>query len=423
MGIVESGWHQQRCRDRKAARRRVYRTALAAAGCACYRSNMNTQAQAPTETSLHHTPFYDFHVAHGGHMVPFAGWEMPIRYGSIIAEHHQVRRSGGLFDVSHMGRLRFVGKDARRFLDRVHTRNIAKMKDGMARYGLVCNDHGGVHDDALVYRISDTEYMMVCNAANRDKLLEHFEHVRGDLVFKLQDETESTAMIALQGPKIMDLLSQFSSEVPQLKKFRFTIKNVVFAKMMISRTGYTGENGVEVILPAKFARKAVDMLLKNIDLDADDAPVKPIGLGARDTLRLEAAMPLYGHELTEDLDPVSAGLTFAIELDKGDDEHGAEPFIGQAALRRIADAGPTRKLVGLVLQGKRSARQDMTVLRDGGQVGFVTSGCSSPTIGKPIAMAYVDAAHSEPGMHVQVDLGRSQADAEVVSLPFYKPPK
>jgi aminomethyltransferase len=218
----------------------------------------------------------------------------------------------------------------------------------------------------------------------------------------------------------MDLMSQFSSEVPELKKYRFTIKNVVFAKMMVSRTGYTGEDGVEVILPAKFAKKAVNMLLKNIDLDADDAAVKPIGLGARDTLRLEAGMPLYGHELTEELDPVSAGLTFAIELDKGDDEHGAEPFIGQDALKRIADQGPAQKLVGLVLEGKRSARQDMSVLNNGERIGFITSGCSSPTIGKPIAMAFVDVKHCEPGTNVQVDLGRAQANAEVVTLPFYK---
>lgn len=373
-----------------------------------------TTAPIATETLLR-TPFYQFHLDHGGKMVPFAGWEMPIRYGSIIEEHHQVRRSGGVFDVSHMGRLRFTGRDARLFLDHVCTRAIDDMTAGQCRYSLVCNEQGGCRDDVLVYRLGESEFLMVCNASNRLKLLGHFEEVKAasGMVFKLSDETMSSAMIAIQGPKVMELVAHFSSEVPTLKRYRFVEKGILMVKLLISRTGYTGEDGIEIILPAKLANVAVKQLLP--DVDAVDAIVKPIGLGARDTLRLEAGMPLYGHEITEEMDPISAGLNFAIKLDK------PAKFIGQEALRKIAASGPKRKLVGLVVEGQRSPRQDMSVLKGGTTIGIVTSGGMSPTLGKPIAMAYLDAAVSEPGGAVQIDLGReAQVEAKVVGLPFYK---
>ena len=366
------------------------------------------------------TPFYNFHVEHGGKMVDFAGWEMPLHYGSIIEEHHQVRRSGGLFDVSHMGRLRFSGRDARKFLDHVCTRQIIDMPAGSARYSLVCNTSGGCRDDVLVYRIDEAEFIVVCNASNRLKLIAHFEQVKvaAGLVFKMIDETVSTAMVAVQGPKVIEMISNFSSEIPTLKRYRFTVKNLIFAKILISRTGYTGEDGVEAILPARFANQAISMLASNVN--EQNAPVKPAGLGARDSLRLEAAMALYGHEITEDFDPLSAGLNFAIKLDKGDDNPEIGRFIGQDALQKIAREGLKRKLVGLKLDGKRSARQHMKVLRNGKEIGEITSGCLSPTLGFPIAMAYVDVAHSEGGTAVQVDLGKGPVEAQVVSLPFYK---
>src|SRR5436190_2958014 len=191
-------------------------------------------------TPLLRTPFHQFHVDHGGKMVDFAGWEMPLHYGSILQEHHQVRRSGGLFDVSHMGRLRFTGRDARKFLDQVCTRQIFDMTPGAIRYSLVCNASGGCRDDVLVYKLADTEFFMVCNASNRLKLIEHFTQVKEStgMVFKMNDETTSTAMIALQGPRVIELISAFSREVPQLKRYRFVEKNLLFAKVMISRTGY-----------------------------------------------------------------------------------------------------------------------------------------------------------------------------------------
>ncbi|MDG1137805.1 MAG: hypothetical protein P8N28_06025, partial [Phycisphaerales bacterium] len=210
------------------------------------------------------TPFHSYHVENGAKMVDFAGWDMPLMYRSIMEEHKQVRTSGGLFDVSHMGRLKFTGKDACKILDRLCTRQIHGMQDGQIRYSIICNAHGGCRDDVLVYKNKDNDYLMVCNGANRAKILNHIEEHRGEFSFKLKDETEATAMIALQGPKVMELLGTVSKEVPELKRYRFLMKNLLIAKIMISRTGYTGEDGVEVILPAKFAAKGIEMLLKNM---------------------------------------------------------------------------------------------------------------------------------------------------------------
>lgn len=348
-------------------------------------------------------------------MVDFAGWDMPLHYGSIIDEHNQVRTSGGLFDVSHMGRLRFKGKDACRVLDRICTRQIHGMSEGQIRYSLICNEAGGCLDDVLIYREGDAQYLMVCNGANREKIWNHIESQRGEYVCKIKDETDSTAMIAIQGPKVMDLLSGISSEIPQLKRYRFVTKNVFIAQILISRTGYTGEDGVEIILPKSFARKAIDMMFSRIE---DKELIKPTGLGARDSLRLEAGMPLYGHELDAVTDPLSAGLSFAVKLDKGVGENEAEPFIGQEALQHIATHGSGKKLIGLTLEGRRSPRQGMDLCKDGTVIGTVTSGCLSPTFGYPIAMAYV--ASDVQDETIDIDFGKQKLPANVVLLPFYK---
>ncbi|MEX0655863.1 MAG: glycine cleavage system aminomethyltransferase GcvT [Phycisphaeraceae bacterium] len=361
------------------------------------------------------TPFYEFHREHGAKFVDFAGWEMPIMYRSIRDEHQQVRTAGGLFDVSHMGRLKISGRHARRFLEHVLTRRITDMQEGRCRYSLVCNEQGGVLDDILVYRFSD-HWLLVVNASNREKLLQHFQANLGEFTVKIDDQTESTAMVAVQGPKVMDVIGKFSSEVPTLKKYAFCQKNLLILKMTISRTGYTGEDGVEVILPAKMAGMAVKLLLKD---RSDGAVIQPAGLGARDSLRMEAGMPLYGHELDEQTDPLTAGLGFAVNLEKDQDEQG-EPFIGQAALKKIAADGPTKKLVGLKLDGKRTPRQGMAVKQGDAEVGTVTSGCLSPTLGYPIAMAYVSPGAGEVGAALQVAVGSQTVAAEVVKLPFYK---
>jgi len=373
-----------------------------------------------TTTELLKTPLHKLHIDAGATMVDFVGWEMPLHYGSIIEEHRQTRSSGGFFDVSHMGRLRFTGRHARRFLDRVCTRQILGMEKGAVRYSLVCNEQGGCRDDVLVYCFDEDDYLMVCNASNRTKLLEHFARERGEMVFKLDDQTRSTAMVAVQGPKVMDAVSALSREIPSLKRYRFVEKSLMVVKLIVSRTGYTGEDGVEVILGATMAPLALKMLLK--DKGDASAVIKPCGLGARDTLRTEAGMPLYGHEISEDLDPLSAGLDFAVKLDKGTDDERAGRFIGQDALIAIKAKGVTRKLVGVVLEGRRCARQGMAVMHGDSAIGSVTSGCMSPTLEKPIAMAFVPPESAAPGTQLLIDLGREKAAAQVVPLPFYKAP-
>ena len=372
--------------------------------------NQHTPPDAPP---LLRTPFHAFHEEHGATLIDFAGWEMPIRYGSIIDEHKQVREAGGLFDVSHMGRVEFTGKGARRFLERLLTRRVSDMKDHACRYSLICNEDGGVKDDVLVYRFED-KWMLVVNASNRLKLLDHFEQVKGDLAVKIKDKTDSTAMVAIQGPKVIEIVKQFSNEVPALKRYSFCVKNLVLAKAIISRTGYTGEDGIEVILPAKAAGMAVKLLLKD-----KSESIKPAGLGARDSLRIEAGMPLYGHELDEDINPLAAGLGFAVNLDKDQDENG-EAFIGLDALKKIKAEGSDKQLIGIKLTGRRTPRQGNAIFMDGEQIGAVTSGCLSPTLGYPIAMAYVKTDSAPIGTAVVAAAGSSRVDGEVVKLPFYK---
>ncbi len=358
------------------------------------------------------TPFHKYHQDHGGKMVEFAGWEMPILFDSIHAEHHHTRNCASLFDVSHMGRIKIAGRHARKMMERLLTRRVSDMAEKTCRYSLMCNEAGGVLDDVLVYRFKD-HWMLVVNACNHQKILDHIQANVQDRVVTIEDYTERTAMVALQGPMVMGILGKFSREVPTLKRYTFATKNLLVLEMIISRTGYTGEDGVEIIMGANMAAMALKLLAK--EAPEGQQGVKPAGLGARDTLRLEAGMPLYGHELDENTDPLSAGLNFAVNLDKDQDERG-EPFIGIKALQKIAADGPPRRLVGLKLDGKRTPRQGMTVRSGDADVGQITSGCLSPTLGHPIAMAYIATEHTEPGTSLNLDLG----NAEVVPLPFYQ---
>lgn len=372
------------------------------------------------------TPMHSFHLDHGARMVEFAGWDMPLCYTSVTAEHEQVRRSGGMFDVSHMGRVKITGTDATRLLDRVCSRTIAAMQPDQCRYTMVCNEQGGVRDDVIVMRHSENDYLIVVNASNREKLLDHFEAIRAsnDLDATIDDKTLKTAMVAIQGPAVMDFISNFSSEIPALKRYRFTTKDLLIAKVIIARTGYTGEDGIEVILPANLVGMAMKMLMKDLDPDDPDAVIRPTGLAARDTLRLEAGMPLYGHELGEEICALSSGMDFAISLDK-EPSGASDAFVGQSALRAIRDAGgPEQRLVGIRLEGRRTPRQDMIVRIASETAGRVTSGCLSPTLGYPIAMALVDAASTTEGTAVEIDTGRGTVlKGTICPLPFYKRPR
>jgi aminomethyltransferase len=359
-----------------------------------------------------HTPFYDFHVSAGAKMVDFAGWDMPLMYRGIVDEHEQTRRSGSIFDVSHMGRIHFKGKDAQALIQKVLTRDVSKQYVGQSKYSLICNEQGGVLDDVIISR-DEKNWVLVCNASNRDKVIKHLQAVRrqADFDCDLIDQTESTAMVAIQGPKVIDRLSGvLPGDLKGIKRYHFVTESFMLIKFSVFRSGYTGEDGVELVLPAKMAPMALKMLAGKGD--SPTATIRLAGLGARDTLRLEAAMPLYGHELTEQTDPISAGLGFAVQLDKD--------FIGAEALRKIAAEGPKQKLVGLELDGRRIARQGTAVMKDGRKVGEVTSGTFGPTVQKSIAMAYVDASLATGGTALDCDLKGTMNPCKIVKMPFYK---
>jgi glycine cleavage system T protein (aminomethyltransferase) len=354
------------------------------------------------------TVLSDWHVAHGARMVDFAGWDMSVQYTTIIEEHTTVRTAAGLFDISHMGRLSFGGPDALNLIQRVFTNNAATMKDFQARYGLVCNDAGGIRDDILVYRWP-YGWAMVVNASNRPKIVDWLADSKGSFNVQIMDQTLDTCMIAVQGPKALALCSGMFEADPSKLAYYFAVPTRYQGQgCVVSRTGYTGEDGLEIMIGAKFGVQVWEDLLKR--------GAKPCGLGARDTLRLEAAMPLYGHELNEEIDPFQAGLAWAVKLDKGD-------FRGKDALLRRKDDKKLRQRVGLELTGKRIAREGAAVKANSAAVGVVSSGTFAPTLSKSIAMAYVDPAFTKPGTACQLDVRGKDEAAAVVPLPFYKRPK
>ena len=355
------------------------------------------------------TAIHDWHASHGGRMVEFAGWHMPIQYSSIVDEHQAVRRRAGLFDIGHMGRLWFSGPDHVTFLDRILTNHVARMAPGQVRYSLVCKLDGGILDDVLIYRFAD-DCLLVVNGANREKIVHWIEQNKNgdDVVFT--DRTLETFMLALQGPEAQALLQpHVDCDLSKLKYYRAQ-KTAAFGVMaVISRTGYTGEDGFEITVANEDAYLVWEKLLEL----GRKVNVIPCGLGCRDTLRLEAAMPLYGHEMDESVDPFTADLAFGVKLDKSD-------FLGHEALSRFAQQGDLPKRVGLNLEGKRIARQGAELIHDGKSVGTVTSGTYSPTLEKSIAMGYLPKELAAPGTAVEVDIRGKREPAVVVALPFYR---
>ncbi|MDE0960673.1 MAG: glycine cleavage system aminomethyltransferase GcvT [Planctomycetota bacterium] len=359
------------------------------------------------------TVLNEAHQRHGARLVEFGGFEMPVWYSSLTAEHHAVRQRAGVFDLCHMGRFEIVGDDPMAALDRVVTQDVSRMKKGQVRYSLVCNDEGGVLDDILIYRLPDRLWLVV-NAGNRQKLLKWFgERLVGAEVI---DHSDDLAMVALQGPLACSLLAPHIERsagraLADLGYYRISRAQVNLTGTpidgWISRTGYTGEDGFELYIPSATAEPVFEALLQLSD------EVIPCGLGCRDTLRLEAGMPLYGHELSEQQDPIGAGLSFAVALDK---EGG---FIGQPALRKVVASGPRRQLRGFVVEGKRPARQGSVILHNSVPVGEVTSGSPSLTLGVPIACGYVDASLSEEAP-LEVDLRGKSSPLSPHPLPFYR---
>jgi aminomethyltransferase len=348
------------------------------------------------------TPLYDWHVAHKARMVPFGGWDMPVQYTSIMEEHHAVRTAAGLFDIAHMGRFELRGRDALALIQEIFTNDAAKMHAGQVRYGLVCNPAGGILDDILVYRWPEY-WSMIVNASNRTKIWDWLrQHSTGRDV-QLDDQTLATTLVAIQGPNALALChGMFDADIATLKYYYAMTTRYQGKPCMVSRTGYTGEDGFEIAVGNDQALSLVaDLLARG---------AVPCGLGARDTLRLEAAMPLYGHELNETTTPLSAGLRWAVKLDKGD-------FIGRTALQ----TAPLTQRIGLELEGKRAAREGSPILdATGTPLGTVTSGSYGPTVQKSIAMGYVPTQAATVGTPLTVDIRGTLTPATVVPLPFYK---
>jgi aminomethyltransferase len=355
------------------------------------------------------------HRSLGATMTDFAGWDMPLRYGSERDEHLAVRTRAGLFDLSHMGEITVTGPQAAALLNHALVGNIASVGVGRARYTMICQEDGGILDDLIVYRLAENEYMVVANASNAQVVLDALTERAAGFDALVRDDRDAYALIAVQGPESPGILKSLTdADLDGLKYYAGLPGTVAGVPALIARTGYTGEDGFELFVAPSDAEKLWQALT-----DAG-APVGlvPCGLSCRDTLRLEAGMPLYGHELTTSLTPFDAGLGRVVKFEKEGD------FVGRAALQEAAsraEENPPRVLVGLVAEGRRVPRAGFSVVADGKVIGEVTSGAPSPTLGKPIAMAYVDAAHAAPGTAgVGVDIRGSHEPYEVVALPFYK---
>jgi aminomethyltransferase len=365
--------------------------------------------QRTTGPLVRKTPLNLWHHVHNGRMVDFAGWEMPVQYSSIVEEHSAIRNAVGLFDISHMGRLQFRGDLAAEFLNGILTNDTSKLRVGDVRYSLVCGKDGGILDDVLVYCLPD-RWELVVNASNREKLIDWISNSAGFAAIEFTDSTLHTGMIAVQGPRALELLSRVSTLPPGDMKY-YTTADVTLlgTPALVSRTGYTGEDGFEIVVSAEETERIWQKLME----EGSSLGVVAAGLGCRDTLRLEAAMPLYGHELNESIDPLTAGLGFAVRFNKPE-------YIGKAALEQIRSTELKMARVGLVLEGRRIAREDSPVLVEGEPVGKVTSGTFSPTLQKVIAMAYIPHQFSSVGTKVEINLRGAMVAAEVTCLPFYK---
>jgi aminomethyltransferase len=370
-----------------------------------------TEIPAPPRTS----PLNDRHEALGASFTDFGGWNMPVRYTSDLAEHHAVRTAAGLFDISHMAEFRVEGEAAAAFLDYVLAGRLSTMKIGKAKYSLVLAESGGIVDDVIVYRTAEQSFLVISNAGNRDAVASALDLARRTFpeALLVDDVTDDYALIALQGPEARGILSSTpgveitGTPLDDLGYYAWTEGTFEDAPLFVARTGYTGEDGYELMIPTARAAALWDAALA---AGADHSLV-PCGLAARDTLRLEAGMPLYGHELSRDIVPAQAGLGRVVAVDK-------DAFVGKDGLSSGPAEAPV--LVGLVSEGRRAGRAGYAVLHGDDTVGEITSGALSPTLGHPVAMAFVAPAASEPGTELTIDVRGTRIPATVTALPFYR---
>jgi aminomethyltransferase len=355
------------------------------------------------------TPMNQAHRELGAKMVPFGGWEMPVQYEGILAEHKAVREAAGLFDVSHMGRFEISGEEAVSFLNHVTINDVSALENYQSHYNAACYDHGGLVDDFLIYKCPD-KLLMVPNAGNREKDMAWFRKHLSSFDAKISDLSEETALLALQGPKALEILSRLT-DVPlgDLGYQRFTELRVDGITCRVFRTGYTGEDGFELWIPTNAAEQIWRALLQVGKVSG----LQPIGLGARDTLRLEAGLCLYGHEIDETINPLEARLGWITKLEK-------PSFIGREALVAQKSAGLTRRLAGLRLLTRGIPRQGYRILKDGEPVGEIVSGTMSPTLGFGIGTGFVPMALSKPGTQLEVEIRGKGLPAKVTKLPFYR---
>ena len=358
------------------------------------------------------TPLYNWHESHGGKIVPFGGYLLPVQFETgVITEHNTVREKAGLFDVSHMGEFVISGDGALENLQMLLTNDFANMTIGRVRYSTMCNDEGGIIDDLVVYKMDENRYMLVVNASNRDKDSAWIKtHIKGD---GFEDISDSIGQIALQGPASTSILSSISETIPQ-KYYTFIEKGKAAGiECIISQTGYTGEMGYELYCKSEDSCTLWEAVLAA----GKDAGLIPCGLGARDTLRLEASMPLYGHEMNEAINPFEAALSFAVKMDKSG-------FIGKKALEEAKAASgkekPNRIRTGLKVTGKGIIREQCRVLYHGRDIGATTSGTFCPFIKQAAAMAIIETEFATPGTKVEADVRGKMIEAEICSLPFYK---
>jgi aminomethyltransferase len=360
-----------------------------------------------SETELRRTPLYDAHVALGARMVPFAGWEMPVQYTGVIDEVKAVRSGAGLFDVSHMGEFHVSGPAGLAWLNSMTTNDVARLKPGRAQYSLLLDAEAGILDDILVYCVDGETYMVVVNAGNTQK---DWEWLEGKTVpgMTLEDSSLVTSLLALQGPAAEEILQPLcSGPLGRLRRFGFAAGEVAGIPCLISRTGYTGEDGFELFTQGDAAA------LWEALLAAGGDRVKPCGLGARDVLRVEAGNVLYGHEIWEEVNPLSSGLMWTVRMEKGS-------FLGRETLEQYLQAGPALVLVGLTSGSRAIPRQGYAIRREGEEVGFVTSGTFSPTLNVPIGMGYLPPELAAPGTPVDVVIREREERMVVTELPFYR---
>ena len=360
-----------------------------------------------TPTALKRTPFYDFHVALGAKIVPFAGYEMPVQYPTgITAEHQAVRQGCGVFDVSHMGEFIIRGERAVEFADAVTTNDVAKLAIGQVHYTTILNERGTIEDDALVYRFAD-HIMLVVNASNRDKDFAHISRRAGEFGVTIEDVSDGIGLLAVQGPKAAEILQPLVDvDLATIKYYHFAETKVAGMPMLISRTGYTGEDGFELYHDVSQSAALWPALM-------DTGRITPAGLGARDSLRLEMGMALYGNDIDDTTTPLEAGLGWLVKLQKGD-------FTGRDALVKQKEQGIPRKLVGFTTTERSFPRHGYPVFHDGVQSGVVCSGTMSPTLGIPIGTCYLPTAVAKEGTTFEIEIRGKRVPATVVKTPFYK---